>query len=70
MSDDLEPLLGQPTVFAKRRFPLYPTASASLSRASTKPKEQRNTERGETAPPAALDGRAKREGRQQEKLIC
>jgi hypothetical protein len=51
MSDDLEPLLGQPTVFAKRRFPHYPSASASLSRASTKPKEQGNTERGETAPP-------------------
>src|SRR5580692_11774199 len=53
MSDDLEPLLGQPTVFATRRFPHYPTASASLSRASTKPKRQGNTERGETAPPAA-----------------
>jgi hypothetical protein len=51
MSDDLEPLLGQPTVFATRRFPHYPTASASLWRASTKPKEQGNTERGETAPP-------------------
>jgi hypothetical protein len=53
MSDDLEPLLDQPTVFATRRFPHYPTASASLSRASTKPKRQGNTERGETAPPAA-----------------
>ena len=49
MSDYLEPLFGQPTVFATRRFP---TASASLWRASTKPKEQGNTERGETAPPA------------------
>ena len=52
MSDDLEPLLGQPTAFATRRFPHYPTTSASLSRASTTPKEQGNTERGETAPPA------------------
>jgi hypothetical protein len=51
MSDDLEPLLGQPTVFATRRFPHYPTASAWLWRASTKPKEQGNTEGGETAAP-------------------
>jgi hypothetical protein len=71
MSDDLEPLLDQPTVFATRRFPHYPTPSASFWRASTKPKEQGNTERGETAPPgAALDRRAKQEGRQQEKPIC
>jgi len=52
VSDDLEPLLGQPTVFATGRFPHYPTASASLWRASTTPKEQGNTERGETAPAA------------------
>jgi hypothetical protein len=68
MSDDLEPLLGQPTVFATRRFRLYPTASASLWRASTKPKEQGNTERGETAPPR--NRRAKQGGLQQEKPIC
>jgi hypothetical protein len=42
----------QPTVFATRRFLHYPTASASLSTDSTNPKEQGNTELGETAPPA------------------
>jgi hypothetical protein len=53
-----------------KRFPPYPGASASLWRASTKPKEQGNIERGETAPRAALDRRAKQGGRQQEKSIC
>jgi hypothetical protein len=70
MSDDLEPLLGQPTVFAKRRFPHYPSASASLSRASTKPKEQGNTERGETAPPRRA-GSSRQAGRPAAgKAIC
>jgi hypothetical protein len=70
MSDDLEPLLGQPTIFATSAFRLTraPPLRFGEPRRSRKSKETLSAAR--QRPRAALDRRAKQGGRQQEKSIC
>ena len=70
MSDDLEPLLGQPPSSRQGAFRITrpPPLRIGEPRRSRKSKETMGE--ATSAPRAGLDRRAKQEGRQQEKLIC